>query len=87
MYFPQMTYKKPPMGGFFSVVLIWRENISVSLIGQGRFKSWLIDTRRYCPARDRQIELNAVRAGMVEHMPLSATRNLYSPLVPASPRP
>lgn len=34
---------------------------------EGRFKSSLVDTRRYCLVCYRYIELNPVRAGMVRH--------------------
>ena len=34
---------------------------------EGRFKSSLVDTNRYCLICYRYIELNPVRAGMVEH--------------------
>ena len=34
---------------------------------EGRFKSSLVDTRRYCLTCYRYIELNPVRAGMVRH--------------------
>jgi putative transposase len=49
------------------VRIINRSHLRTGTLREGRFKSSLVDSDRYCLACYRYLELNPVRAGMVRH--------------------